>query len=302
MILWLFRLIPPISTRFTILSLMRYLTILLLFLPVSLFGQTVCSLESRERLDVVLAELSQKDLSDKSIQELAIEIGKSFIGTPYVEKTLELPGDENLVINLTGLDCTTYLETVVTLARIARAGTLTFESYEKELEKLRYQNGVRKDYSSRLHYFSDWIFQNQEKGIVTDITAEIGGTPYPNQPTFMSENPKFYPQLSSPEFVKGIQADEAEIAKRTYYFIPKAEIQKNEQGIRSGDLIAITTTLKNLDIVHVGFAVEQAGRIHLMHASTGSMKVEISEKPLSDYLAGNKSQSGIMVCRLTEPL
>ncbi|WP_343849708.1 N-acetylmuramoyl-L-alanine amidase-like domain-containing protein [Algoriphagus jejuensis] len=268
--------------------------------PIFGFGQTVCSLESRERLDATLAELSQKDLSDKSVQDLVVEIGRGFIGTPYVEKTLELPGEEKLVINLTGLDCTTYLETVVTLARIAKDGELTFAAYEKELEKLRYQGGVRKDYSSRLHYFSDWIFQNQEKGILKDITREIGGTSYPNAPTFMSENPKFYAQLSNPDFVKAIQADEAAIAKRTYYFIPKAEIQQHEQKIQSGDLIAITTTMKNMDIVHVGFAVEQGGRIHLMHASTGSMKVEISEKPLSDYLAGNKSQSGIMVCSLVD--
>src|SRR5690606_3144030 len=264
--------------------------------------QTVCSLESRERLDAALAELSGKDLSERPIQDLVLEMGKSFIGTPYVEKTLELPGDESLVINLTGLDCTTYLETVVTLARIAIKGQLTFDAYEKELETLRYQDGIRKNYSSRLHYFTDWIFQNQEKGIITDITAEIGGRLYPNQPTFMSENPKFYPQLSNPEFVHAIKADEAAIAKRTYYFIPKAEIQKFEQNIQSGDLIAITTTIKNLDVVHVGFAIEQAGRIHLMHASTGSMKVEISAKPLSDSLAANKSQSGIMVCRLTDPL
>ncbi|MDO8966950.1 N-acetylmuramoyl-L-alanine amidase-like domain-containing protein [Algoriphagus sp.] len=277
---------------------MRLFTLFLFFLPISLSAQTVCTLESRARLDGILTELSQKELSGKSIDQLTLEIGQSFLGTPYVEKTLELPGDEKLVINLTGLDCTTYLETVVTMARIAKSGNLTFEGFEQELERLRYQDGVRKDYSSRLHYFSDWIYQNQQKGIIRDITLEIGGTLYPNQPTFMSENPRFYAQLSNPEFLKAIKADEAEIAKRTYHFIPKAEIQSLEKNIQAGDLIAITTSMKNLDIVHVGFAVEQEGRIHLMHAGTGNMQVEISAKPLSEYLAANKSQSGIMVCRL----
>ncbi|MDP2039541.1 MAG: DUF1460 domain-containing protein [Algoriphagus sp.] len=277
---------------------MRLFTLFLFFLPISLSAQTVCTLESRARLDGILTELSQKELSGKSIDQLTLEIGQSFLGTPYVEKTLELPGEEKLVINLTGLDCTTYLETVLTLARIAKAGNLSFEAFEQELERLRYQDGVRKDYSSRLHYFSDWIYQNQQKGIIRDITQEIGGTLYPNQPTFMSENPRFYAQLSNPEFLKAIKADEAEIAKRTYHFIPKAEIQSLEKNIQAGDLIAITTSMKNLDIVHVGFAVEQDGRIHLMHAGTGNMQVEISAKPLSEYLAANKSQSGIMVCRL----
>jgi hypothetical protein len=277
---------------------MRLFTLFLFLLPLSLSAQTVCTLESRERLDRVLTELSQKDLSQKSIQELTLEIGQSFIGTPYVEKTLELPGEEKLVINLMGLDCTTYLETVVTLTRIAKEGELTFEAFEQELEHLRYQDGVRKNYSSRLHYFSDWIYQNQEKGIIRDITQEIGGTLYPNQPSFMSENPQFYAQLSNSDFLRSIKSDEAEIAKRTYHFIPKAEIEGLEKNIKSGDLIAITTSMKNLDIVHVGFAIEKEGRIHLMHAGTGNMKVEISAKPLSEYLKANKSQSGIMVCRL----
>ncbi|SDA83118.1 Protein of unknown function [Algoriphagus alkaliphilus] len=277
---------------------MRLLTLFLFLLSFSLSAQTVCTLESRARLDGILTELSQKELSGKSIDQLTLEIGQSFLGTPYVEKTLELPGEEKLVINLTGLDCTTYLETVVTMAQIAKSGNLTFEGFEQELERLRYQDGVRKDYSSRLHYFSDWIYQNQQKGIIRDITQEIGGTLYPNQPTFMSENPRFYTQLSNPEFLKAIKADEAEIAKRTYHFIPKAEIQSLEKNIQAGDLIAITTSMKNLDIVHVGFAIEKEGRIHLMHAGTGNMQVEISAKPLSEYLAANKSQSGIMVCRL----
>lgn len=279
---------------------MRCLLFFLFLLPIPLIGQTVCSLESRQMLDAMLEKISHQDPAEENIQNLIVEIGQNFLGTPYIEKTLELSGEEKLVINLTGLDCTTYLETVITLARIANMGHPSYESYERELEKLRYQDGTRIDYASRLHYFSDWIYENQEKGILVDITAEIGGIRYPNQPTFMSENPKFYPQLSDPDLIHAIQSDEAEIAKRPYHFIPKAEVEAHEQGIESGDLIAITTSLTNLDIVHVGFALEQNGRIHLMHASSVSGMVEISEKPLSEYLKANKSQSGIMVCRLTE--
>ncbi len=279
---------------------MRFAFYVLFFFPVSLWGQTVCSLESREKLDALLQEISQKETKGEPVATLAVTIGQSLLGVPYVEKTLELPGEEKLVINLTGLDCTTYLETVVALAKISQRAEPSYEAFEKELEHLRYRRGRRDGYSSRLHYFSDWIYQNAQKGILTDITEQIGGSIYPNQPTFMSENPKYYPQLSNPEFIAEIKVSESEIAKRTYYYIPKAEVESLEKNIRPGDLIAITTPLKNLDVVHVGFAVEKNGRIHLMHASTGSMKVEISNKPLHDYLAANKSQSGIMVCRLTD--
>ncbi|RPA69246.1 DUF1460 domain-containing protein [Cyclobacteriaceae bacterium YHN15] len=272
--------------------------IIFLLIPFLVRIQTVCTSESKERLDAYLLKLSEMDLSEKSPNERIIEIGKWFLNTPYVEKTLELPGEEKLVINLMGLDCTTYLETVVTLARLVQKGEYSFEDYERELEFLRYQDGIRKDYPSRLHYFSDWIFQNEQKGILKDVTKEIGGKVYANNPSFMSSNPQYYAQLGNPDFVKRLKVSEAEISKRTYHYISKEEIYNHETKIKSGDLIAITTSMQNLDIVHVGFAIEKEGRIHLMHAGTKNMKVEISEMPLHDYLKGNKSQSGIMVARL----
>ncbi|WP_057935633.1 N-acetylmuramoyl-L-alanine amidase-like domain-containing protein [Algoriphagus resistens] len=272
---------------------------LFLLIPFLSKAQTVCSLESRQKLEEMLAQFSETDFSKNSTNELVILIGKKFLNTPYVEKTLELPGAEKLVINLNGLDCTTYLETVVTLVRLAKKGEFTFEAFEKELAHLRYRNGMNQGYSSRLHYFSDWIYQNQQKGILTDITQQIGGSPYPNVPSFMSENPKFYAQLADPFNLEKIKATESVIQERNYFYIPKSEISKLENNIQSGDLIAITTSMDNLDIVHTGFAIEKNGKIHLLHASSKNMEVEISEKPLSEYLAGNKSQSGIMVARLT---
>jgi hypothetical protein len=38
--------------------------------------------------------------------------------------------------------------------------------------------------------------------------------------------------------------------------------------------------------------------VYLLHASSDAGRVLISEKPLAEYLAGNKSQTGIMVARL----
>ena len=276
----------------------RFLVALLFILPFGVEGQIVCTPESRAKLDTTLIRLSKMDLANHSIGELAVEIGSWFIQTPYVEKTLELPGKEYLVVNLMGLDCTTFVETVVALTRIANRDDFTVKSYEKELEGIRYQQGQRGEYPSRLHYFSDWIFQNQQKGILTDITKVIGGKPYENAPSFMSSNPKYYSQLSNPDYVSQLRETEAAIGSRTYYYIPKDEISKHESNIQSGDLIAITTSIPNLDIVHVGFAIVREGRIHLLHASTSSMKVEVSQKPLSDYIDGKKSQSGIIVSRL----
>ncbi|NVK51120.1 MAG: DUF1460 domain-containing protein [Cyclobacteriaceae bacterium] len=278
-----------------------FVVLAFLLFPIIANSQTVCSSESRDRLEKALDLLEDLGSERLTINELVVEIGKHFQGTPYVEKTLEIPGPEQLVIDLQGVDCTTYLETVVTLARMAAEEKHDFETFEKELENLRYRNGKNEGYASRLHYFSDWIAVNQDKGILKDITKEIGGIPYENHPTFMTENPQFYPQLSNRENVEQLQNIEASIRLRDYFFIPKEKISELENLIQSGDLIAITTSISNLDMVHVGFAVEQNGRIHLMHASSANQEVEISEKSLHDYLAGNRSQSGIMVARLIPP-
>ncbi|GMQ24808.1 hypothetical protein Aoki45_14900 [Algoriphagus sp. oki45] len=277
----------------------RSLFVFFFFCPILLSAQTVCSLESRQLLDKELENLASETTKNQSIQEWVVEIGKDFLGTPYVEKTLEIPGPEQLVINLQGVDCTTFLEAVVTLARMTEMQDLSFEQFEKELEKLRYRSGKNEGYPSRLHYFTEWIVANQKKGIIQDITAEIGGSPYPNSPSFMSENPQFYPQLSEPANLAKIREAETQISQYAYSFVPKEKIQSLEKGIQSGDLIAITTPMANLDVVHVGFAVWQNGRVHLLHASSKNKEVEISALPLHDYLAGNKGQSGIMVARLT---
>ena len=275
----------------------------LFFILITLYscGQTVCSVESKQRLDTTLQKLEKTDFSQKSINEVVVEIGNWFLNTPYVEKTLEVPGDEPLVINFLGLDCTTYLETVTTLARMAKMQKYSYDEYEQQLEFLRYRNGERDHYPSRLHYFSDWISDNESKGIIKDITKEIGGIPYKNEPSFMSKNPQYYAQLSNEKFVGEIANAENSIQARSYYYIPKESIAECEENIKPGDLIAITIDMDNLDIAHVGFSVLQQGRIHLMHASSSQKKVVISDEPLSDYLMGIKKHSGIMVCRLTEP-
>ena len=278
---------------------MRKFLFLILLLPCFVSAQTVCSLESRERLEGFLQKLSESDHSQQDINALVVAVGSWFLETPYVEKTLEIPGKEQLVIDLMGLDCTTYLETVVTLARLGKTGSYSIEEYSQQLAFLRYIDGEQGDYPTRLHYFSDWIVDNAEKGILRDITADIGGIVYANQPSFMSSNPKFYAQLSNPAYVDVLKEREKIIGARTYHYIPKDKIASLEQGIQAGDMIAITASMANLDVVHVGFAVKRNGRIHLMHASSVSKMVEVSEKPLADYLAPNKSQSGIIVARLT---
>jgi len=245
----------------------------------------------------------EKSLSDKPINEIIVAIGKSFIGTDYVAHTLENEGDEQLVINLTGLDCTTFLESTLAFARCVKEGKTSFKDYENELTHIRYRDGKIDKYPSRLHYFSDWIFNNQQKGIIKDITKDIGGEAIKFNVNFMSVNPQYYKQLKeNPDLIPTIKKQEAEINRREYSYISKDEIESIENKIQSGDLVAITTSDKGLDIGHVGFAVKmEDGRIHFMHAPIVGSKVQITKMPLSEYVKKIKKDTGIIVLKANEP-
>ncbi|MDA0314917.1 MAG: DUF1460 domain-containing protein [Bacteroidetes bacterium] len=272
--------------------------VFLLFSPIYTQSQTVCDLESKAKLEATLEKFSHSSYSQLAVGDLIATVGKSFLGTPYAEKTLELPGEEQLVINLMGLDCTTFVESVLALVTSLKQPTPQLEEVEKALENFRYLQGKNSGYSSRLHYFSDWIYENEKAGRISHLSKSLGGTVSPNIPSFMSANPRSYPQLADPIHLKSIKEREVLLATRKFYFIPKEKIHLIEGQLQNGDILAITTPIKNLDVVHVGFAVKKDERVYLMHASSVSRKVEISSLPLQEYLMKNRSQTGILISRL----
>jgi hypothetical protein len=228
-----------------------------------------------------------------------VELAKIFLQTPYVGGTLESAGEEALVVNLRELDCTTYLENVVVFSRITENKEFTKKDFLKNLEQFRYRNGKLTDYSSRLHYFSDWIFENEKKGLVKNMTSEIGGDRYEKEINFMSNHVSAYSALKvDSSLIVSIKNTEDAINEREMYYIAEEKIQALEKKIKDGDLIAITTNIKGLDISHVGIAIHENDRLHLMHASSLAKKVVISDIPLTDILKASKLQSGIMVSRV----
>lgn len=246
---------------------------------------------------------ADKNLKDQPLGDVIARIGKSFLGVDYEAHTLEKAGEEQLVVYLQGLDCTTFLENALVLARCVKQDKTSFEEYMGELQKIRYRDGVIDGYPSRLHYFSDWIHNNVKKGIVKDVTRELGGQKIRFSTGFMSDKPELYAKLKeNPGFVPVIRKQEEEINKRDYYYLPNRSVESSYDGIRNGDLIAITTNLKGLDIGHVGIAVKEAdGQVYFMHAPLVGAKVEITKDPLHIYLTKVKKHTGVIVLRPYEP-
>lgn len=225
------------------------------------------------------------------------ETAKFFLGVPYVGKTLEYE-PERLIVNLREMDCMTFVENVLALAEASASGTPSWQTYLEKLQQIRYRDGKIEDYTSRLHYTSDWIYENEKKGLIADITKEIGGVPLAMDVSFVSTHPESYMQLQShPEYIAVMAKKEKEINSRQYYYIPKEEIDKREAQIRTGDIVCFVTSIKGLDISHVGIVHKEGDKMTFIHASSGKKRVIINEESLQDYVLGIKKSKGIMVLR-----
>jgi len=243
------------------------------------------------------------------VGELVAIIGTTFVGTPYEPGTLELPGQERLVVNLRTFDCVTFVEQVLVLAHLVRdasvepdtdpeSGRAFRDRYRELLTELRYRDGRIDGYGSRLHYFTEWMNQAANTGWGVDVTEELGGEADARPIHFMSSNPHAYRQLGEdPALVAGIRAVEDRLSAATRFFVPEASIAGVEWGIRNGDIIAAASTVEGLDIAHTGVAIRHAGRIHLLHAPLVGDSVEISPRPLADRIGTISGQKGIRVLR-----
>ena len=245
---------------------------------------------------------AEMKLKDKPINEVVVAIAESFIGTDYAANTLEVPGKEQLVVNLQTLDCVTFYENSLVLARCIKKNKITFDDYKKELQFVRYRGGVIDGYPSRLHYTSDYFFDNEKKSVLNNVSKKLGGVPFKKKINFMSTHQDLYLQLkNSPENVKKIRKIEDAINARTMYHIPKADVQRIASQIQDGDILGITSTIDGLDCNHTGIAIWRNGKLHFLHAPISGSKVQITELPLWEYLAKIKKDAGIMVERPVEP-
>jgi len=238
----------------------------------------------------------------RAIARLAL----SFVGSPYEPGTLEVDGPERVVIDFRAFDCVTFVENMLALERFIREdgveGLADREAaerrYEGYLTDLRYRGGVIDGYPSRLHYFSEWLTDNESKGLVSVITGDLEPAIDREPIDFMSAHPSSYRQLAEPHVLAEIRRREARLNEGGgRRFVPQDRIAGIEDRIRDGDVIAATSTLPGLDIAHTGIALWIDGRLHLVHAPLVGSSVRVSEGSLAERVESISSQDGIMVAR-----
>jgi len=250
--------------------------------------------------DKAIAEEKLKQFAPKSdlqIADLVVEVGLSFLGTPYVVASLENGLEEKMVINLRALDCTTFAENCLAIARTVKSGKTDFASFVSELERIRYRDGIRNQYPSRLHYFSEWISNNGLKGII-DETPNQNGVKSNKTINYMSTHPSAYPVLKEhPEIIPAIAIQEKELTKRGFMYFPKNNLPNLYNHLQHGDIIALTSSIDGVDVNHVGIILKRGSEFYLLHAPLSGKKVLVSEGPIADFLKPDSKNNGIMITR-----
>ena len=270
---------------------------------IHLIGILLCCLFSLQANDSIRVEKWLKEaitLPKDSCRTL--HFAKQMLGVPYVAGTLDSHDEERLVVHLDKVDCTTFVEVVLALTIADKEVKCDYASFKESLRRVRYRNGQLNGYASRLHYFSDWIRDNERKGFVKEYTSD---TPCAKTQTlwlyFMSTHPDSYlPMKKDSSLVGEIASLEREWQGIEVSYIPKENLNlpPDELNIKNGDILAITTNIKGLDVVHVGFAFWRGENLHLLHASSVVKKVIEDPQPLYEYTQNKRAHTGVRVIRM----
>jgi hypothetical protein len=223
-------------------------------------------------------------------------------GTPYVNYTLELDDRiEAPSVNMNGMDCWTLFGIALAMARLSAVQTPPHspEAKLRLIELDRYRGGrCTGRFDSRLHHLEDWIRDNEQRGLLRDITADLGGEPLHRTVAYMGKKPRLFRQLrADPSLVPAFVRLEKDLSRRGITYIPKSRVRAIEPRLRDGDIISIVTTWPETYTSHVGLASrDKNGVLRFLHASRNHRKVLLDDR-LSDYLASFKNHAGIFVAR-----
>ena len=266
-------------------------------LLIGLILWSTCSVFADEQDRASIEKWLQEAVSLSKDSCRTLHFAKKMLGVPYVAGTLDGNEEEQLVVLVDSLDCTTFVETVLAFCIADKRGERDYEGFKKALTQIRYRDGILNGYTSRLHYFSDWICNNEQMGFVKECTSETAcSQPKELWLDFMTTHVDSYlPMKKNPELVKEMASHEKNWQGTVVSYIPKEKLNLSpeELKIKDGDVLALVTNIKGLDVVHVGFAFWKDNQLHLLHASSSAKKV--IEDPKTQYESSKNTKAHIGV-------
>ena len=266
-------------------------------LLIGLIFWSTCSVFADEQDRASIEKWLQEAVSLPKDSCRTLHFAKKMLGVPYVAGTLDGNEEEQLVVLVDSLDCTTFVETVLAFCIADKRGERDYEGFKKALTQIRYRDGILNGYTSRLHYFSDWICNNEQMGFVKECTSETDCSLSKELwLDFMTTHVDSYlPMKKNPELVKEMASHEKNWQGTVVSYIPKEKLNLPPEGlkIKDGDVLALVTNIKGLDVVHVGFAFWKDNQLHLLHASSSAKKV--IEDPKTQYESSKNTKAHIGV-------
>src|SRR5881398_2087322 len=248
--------------------------------------------KGQDQFNRLVAKAKSGNWQALPIGERTAVVGQALVGTRYKHFTLEIDNRiESPSANFQGVDCWTFFEIALGFARMLNEpeSNWTPERLLHYIELDRYRGGeCTGEYLSRLHYLEDWLYDNNRRGLVKDMTRSLGGVSMPHAAREMTIGWRHYRYLSANKALLGPLGEmENEVSRRPLIMIPKSRVPNVEGKLQSGDIIGIISRDGRLfSTSHVGLALRGSdGVLHFMHASAPHNygKVVVDSR-LSDYL------------------
>ena len=242
---------------------------------------------------------SEQNLQTEAIGTSIQSLSEYFLGLPYEGYQLDGGESESLLVTLQTFDCVIFVETMLALARNFTQQDYSVPTFLDSMQSQRYRNGEIDGYCSRLHYFTDWIRENEAEGRVADITPQLGGTTIEKQIDFMTSHRESYPQLAdNDENYQCIAQMEADLSPSQLTYIPTSDIRNVYGQLQSGDIIAIATSIPGLDVSHTSFVhISEDGNVGVIHSDIYGVQ---TEPDLQQFIESAPNSVGMIVARPTE--
>ncbi len=262
--------------------------------------------KGEKKFHQMVRKAQSQDWAKLPIGERTIRFARELHGLPYTSFTLEIDDHiEAPSANFTGLDCWTFFEISLGMARMIaeEKDGYTPQDLLDQIEFTRYRGGsCSGNYLERIHYLSEWFFENEARGVADDITRDFRfAKPMTGRKCqemtilwksyrYLRNNPRLRPTMSRLE---------AKVSELPVYYIPKDKVHLIEPKLQNGDVLGIATSHQGGFCSHVGLAIRTNDNVlRLMHASSQKQyRRVVIDKSLSGYLNTFKGHAGVIVAR-----
>ncbi len=261
--------------------------------------------QGESKFKAIVAKAEREQWRNLPLGERTIRVARELVGTPYLNYTLEVDDKiESPVVNLKAMDCWTYYENSLAIARMLRYKPGPYKPADmlQMVEIERYRNGIcTGSYLSRMHHLEEVFHDNQRRGYSYNITPRIpGAARMQREIREMTVQWRNYRYLrANQNLIEPMGKVEAYVSALPVYHIPKAKARAAEDYLRNGDICAITTNETDGYTSHVGLIVKVGNRAYFSHATSDQSKGHmcIIDRPITDYLNAASKHAGIIICR-----